>query len=79
MTFANPDDDPRIWGEDPDWDERTRHYQAQLAGERRQRDAGLQRENLIKRTIDEVLQEAGPRADTDTIRRRLRHVFGLTP
>jgi len=72
MAFANPDDDPRIWGEDPEWDERMRLYQAELAREKERRET-------IRRTIDEVLREAGEGMDTGTIRRRLRRAFGLTP
>ena len=79
MTFANPDDDPRIWGEDPDWDERMRQYQAQLAEEHGRHEAARHRESLIRRTIDEVLEEAGEQTDTVTIRRRLRQAFGLAP
>ena len=73
MAFANPDDDPRIWGEDPEWDGRMRLYQAELAREKQQRS------EAIRRTIDEVLREAGKGMDTGTIRRRLRQAFGLTP
>lgn len=39
MASANPDDDPRIWGEDPEWDERMRDYQAELARQKQQRQA----------------------------------------
>lgn len=79
MIYANPDDDPRLWGEDPECDERMRLYQADLAEEQRQRQEAQRRESAIRRTIDEVLEEVGERVNTETLRRRLRQVFGLTP
>jgi len=75
--FANPDDEPRIWGEDPDWDARMQQYQAELAEDRRLQHESNHRDEAIRRTIDEVLEEARPPFNTEMLRRRLRQEFGL--
>ena len=77
--FSNPDDDPRIWGEDPDWDERMRQYHAELAEERWRRAAARRREDVIMQIIDEVLLEAKQPFDSEMMRRRLRQAYGLSP